>query len=251
MKIAGKRIILTGGCSGIGAELLGLLLTYDNIQVLVVDKNIENAIHEGERVRYLKMDISSSGCLDEILGQARFIMGGVDIFIANAGFGIYDFDLSSADIDISSIFAVNSLSPIQTVYKMAKEEGEVMTVFIASAMSELALPGYALYSSTKAALLKFADAYQYENHVGKHLCIVLPIATKTSFFKDANSSLNKQPNAPWPIMEPQKVALSIIKGIENNKKRVYPSNLNRVMRVFLSLHELLHKPYQWYYSKNI
>lgn len=249
MNIAGKRIVLTGGCSGIGAEVLLMLMTFDNTQILVVDKNTEQKPHIGERVRYLEMEISKPECLDEVFGQARFIMGGVDIFIANAGYSIYDFDLQSTDQEIASIFAVNTLSPIRAAYKMAKEEGEVMTVFIASAMSELALPGYALYSASKAALLKFADSYQYENHLDKHLMLILPIATKTSFFKSAKSSLGEQPKAPWPTMEAAEVARCIINGIEQNKKKVYPSKLNSIMRVFLSLHELLHKPYQWYYSK--
>ncbi len=71
---------------------------------------------------------------------------------------------------------------------------EHMVVLTASAMSKLSMPGYALYSSTKAALDSFTDAYRFEEAVGQKLLLVYPVSTATNFFDHAGIKVP----VPWP-----------------------------------------------------
>lgn len=159
MDLNKKRIILTGGATGIGKALLNLLLSYD-VQIVVGDLYPEKIQAVPDRLFPLKCDVSRQVNVDFLFQIAEKEMGGVDIFIANAGFAYYE-KIEKEDWDhIKKIYHTNLISPIYAIEKMkALNRGRAYcVVVIASAMSKLPLPGYALYASTKAALDSFAYA---------------------------------------------------------------------------------------------
>ncbi len=156
-------------------------------------------------------------------------MGKIDICIANAGFAYYE-KLQKCDYEhIHKIVAVNYIAPIYCLEKMMdiNKGRQSYVVFTASAMAKLPLPGYALYSSTKAALDGFAYSFNFEKDTNIHLMVVYPIATKTEFFKTAGEGTP----VPFPTQTPEKVAKEIIKGIQKNKRYVFPSKIFRIMMI--------------------
>ncbi len=234
MQINGKRIVLTGAASGIGRALLALLAGYD-AEIVAADRDAERL---GESVRAPQnvrasinpfvCDLSSQTGTDELFAHAMATMNGIDIFIANAGFAYYE-QLEEADWEhIASIYRVNVYSPVYTAVKMREvnPDNAYTMVITASTMAHWALPGYALYASTKGALHRFADAYRYELPANAHLMLVYPIGTRTSFFENAGAPV------AYPNQQPEAVAHAIIKGILRNRREVYPSMLWRVGRVF-------------------
>lgn len=248
MKLTGKNIVLTGASSGIGLAILKELLRFEDINIFAVDiKPLSQGFINNPKVEFRAFDLSKKTDIEQVVAQAKFYMGCIDIFICNAGYGIYDFKYQSSYEEIKAIFELNTLSPIYTANLMLQEDNQTLTVHMASAMGELALPGYGLYAATKAALLKYADAFQLDNKGQHKLLTVLPIATSTNFFESLRGETAK---APWPTMSPAKVAAKVIEGIEKDKKKVYPSKLNLIMRFFLAIHELLHLPYQRFYRKS-
>jgi uncharacterized protein len=94
----------------------------------------------------------------------------------------------------------------------------------ASAMSFLSIPGYALYSSTKAAIRDFTEAYRFELGQGQYFQVAFPVATKTNFFKAAGDN----PPVPWPTQRAGDVAKAMFKGIEKNQLNIFPSGIFRV-----------------------
>ncbi|HHY65480.1 MAG TPA: SDR family NAD(P)-dependent oxidoreductase [Clostridiaceae bacterium] len=99
-------------------------------------------------------------------------------------------------------------------------------VTTSSGMAILSLPGYALYSSTKAALKGFAEAYRWELDKDQYFQVVYPIATKTKFFKNAGGS-----PMPWPSQEAGIVAKRTLEGIRKNRNSIYPSRLFHAMAI--------------------
>jgi short-subunit dehydrogenase len=91
-------------------------------------------------------------------------------------------------------------------------------------MSLWPLPGYAQYSSTKAALHSFAGAYRHELERGQYLQLVYPIGTLTSFFDRANHS-------PKPLLtqSADQVAKAMLKGLKSKRNSIYPSLLFRTV----------------------
>lgn len=226
MKIKGRKIVITGASSGIGA-LLCHMLAPDNSIVAVARNTSKIPVHEN--IIPQSCDVSIEAHINNMFGFALEKLGGIDIFFANAGFTYYG-RIKNADWnDLARIYNTNVLSVIYSLQKMREIKGSAPFSFVitASAMSFLNLPGYALYGSTKFALKGFSDAVRYELHKGQNLHMVYPIATRTSFFDAAHIT-----QLPWPRMKAETVARRIIAGVSRNHKHIYPSFLFRLLLFF-------------------
>ena len=220
MDLKGKRVALTGASSGIGLEILKLLLQ-EGCQVAACARHIEAISLSSENLHLQKCDVSSPEDLDDFFRFAEQTLGGIDLFIANAGFAYYE-KLEEPDwAHIGAIFDTNVRGAIYCAEKMKTLHGDTPYNFVvtASAMGLLSLPGYALYSGTKAALRGFADAYRYELATGQHFQVVYPVATKTQFFRRAGENTP----VPWPTQSAGTVAKKVLAGIRKDKKHIYPS----------------------------
>ncbi|NLB87764.1 MAG: SDR family oxidoreductase [Syntrophomonadaceae bacterium] len=221
MNLENKNIVVTGASSGIGLELVKAFLS-KGCRVVAADKNISKDSLDNENLYPFQGDLSSPEGVENLFTYALQKLGSIDVFVANAGFAYYE-KLAEPDWEhISSIFNINYKSVIYSAQKMKQLNGSKPFNFVttSSGMAILPLPGYALYSSTKAALKGFAEAYRWELDKGQYFQVVYPIATRTQFFKNAGDS-----PIPWPSQEPGVVAKSIIKGIQKNSNSIYPSKL--------------------------
>jgi short-subunit dehydrogenase len=221
MNIRGKNVIITGASSGIGREVLSLLLE-EQCHILAAARNIDKIGISHPNLHLYKCDVSTSDGVDSLFEQAVKDLGTIDLFYANAGFAYYE-NLENPDWEhIRKIYGTNFESVVYSAEKMKLLHGKTPYNFVvtASGMSFLPLPGYALYSSTKTALKGFADAYRWELERGQHIQLVYPIATRTNFFKQAGDS-----PVPWPSQDSKTVAKSVVRGIKANRKGIFPSKL--------------------------
>ncbi|MDO9084602.1 MAG: SDR family oxidoreductase [Anaerolineaceae bacterium] len=233
MVIIKKRIVVTGAASGIGKEIAKLLIDVE-CSLLIVDRNpnalssfLNNLPSHKAIIYSFICDVGNQDQLDGLFDHAIKIMGGIDIFIANAGFAYYE-QLIQADWErMDQIYKVNVYSPIYTSIRMRKLHPDTpyKVVVTASAIGKLGLPGYALYAATKSAIDRFAEAYRFELDDPSSLTLVYPIATRTQFFHQA--SKNQAPT-PWPSQTPQQVAHAILRGINKDSKSIYPSGIYRI-----------------------
>ena len=222
MKLENKRILITGASTGIGKALLEELKKYD-VKIVAGDLNPELIEDIPGRVISMKCDVSKPENIDLLFSFAMNEMEGIDICIANAGFAYYELIDKEDWTHIENIYRVNVFAPFYCIEKMQQlnEGREYCVAVTASAMAKLALPGYALYSSTKAAIDSFAHAYRFEKDKNALISIVYPIATKTEFFKTAGENTP----VPFPSQTAEHVARSILRGIRKNKKSIYPSKI--------------------------
>ncbi|MGB7338723.1 MAG: SDR family NAD(P)-dependent oxidoreductase [Phototrophicaceae bacterium] len=244
MNIASKTIILTGAASGIGYALLTQLAAYDttiiavDIQSDALDAVCQKLENQPADIQPFIGDMTQSSEIDRLFERVEHI----DIFIANAGFAYYE-KLNAPDWQhIERIYQLNTLSPIYAATQMAQHNQgrDYKMVITASAMGHWALPGYALYSSTKAALHSFATAYRQELDDPNTLMLVYPIATRTNFFERAGETAQQIAPTPFPSQTADEVAHAIIKGIEQDKQAVYPAMIFRIVKF---LNRVL--PIQW------
>jgi uncharacterized protein len=251
MEINNKNIILTGAASGIGNVLLNQLLDFKGVKVIAVDLNsIEN---DSDKIIPFVCDLSQQSEIDRLFEFAIVQFQTIDIFIANAGFAYYEVIEKPDWQRIEKIFQVNVFSPIYAFQKMkALNVGrEYFVLMTSSAMAKLAIPGYALYGATKAALDRFEDAYRFESQDLGHLSLVYPIATKTNFFNRSVDASRKNIVVPFPAQTPEEVAEAMIKGILTNKTHIYPSTLFKMGRFFQQLFEVIVLPYQYFYARKL
>lgn len=240
MKLNGKRVAVTGASSGIGLEIVKLLLE-KGCTVAACARHIDKIGISSERLYLKKCDVSKKEELDEFFSFAENVLGGIDVFVSNAGFAYYE-KIEQPDWEhIGGIFDTNVRSGFYCAEKMKELHGAQPYNFVvtASAMGLLSLPGYSLYSATKAAVRGFADAYRYELEKGQHFQVVYPVATKTQFFNRAG---NDTP-VPWPTQDAVTVAKKVVRGIEKNKKRIFPSVMFRMTDIANRVFPFLFKIY--------
>ena len=219
MKLTGRKAVVTGASAGIGLETLRLLLA-EGCTVLAAVKPGEAIGLTHERLYVQPCDVSEPGDVDRLFARAVETLGEIDLFLANAGFAYYE-KLGEADWrHISRIFNTNAVSVMYAAQKLKDLCGDRPFRFVttASAMAILPLPGYALYSATKASVRAFAHAYRSELGTDQHFQVVYPIATRTAFFKEAGGS-----PVPWPSQRAETVAGAIVRGIKRGRKSIYPS----------------------------
>ncbi len=222
--ITGKKIVLTGCNSGIGLEVLKLLISGDNT-IFAVDKKTDILeSYESDKVIVFEQDVSSKESVDAIFDTALEKMGDIDIFYANAGYPYYE-EMNYTDWDrIKRIFETNVFSPIYSYQKYAEYLNGRKGIFAitVSAIGQMAMPGFTLYSASKFAMHGFQEGLRLEMPKNIQLTCLYPVATDTGFFKAANDIEFKK---PFPVQKPDHVARKMVEGIENGKKRVSPCTL--------------------------
>lgn len=246
MKIGGKNIILTGASSGIGLEVLKLLSQYDNVRIIAAAKdNIESIPRKEGTIFPFLADLSKKEWIDSLFDYARSVLGDIDIYIANAGISYLE-KLDTPDWEhIEGIFSLNVFSPIYSLEKMT-ESSKGRKIFFActsSCVAIIPLSYYSLYTSTKSATRLFFDTYRYEKDKNVHTMTIFPIATYTPIFDKASKIAN--PPLPFLRQEPETVAKAIVRGIEKNKTKVYPSYLFRLFHVVGHIFPFAFRIYSW------
>lgn len=219
--ICKKNIVLTGCNSGIGLEVLRLLVAGNN-RILAVDKNIDRILgFDAEKVIPMQIDVSSKEAVDEIFDTALEKLGSIDIFYANAGYPYYE-EVNYADWDrVSAMFETNVFSPIYSYQKYVKYLDGRKGIFAitVSAIGKMAMPGFTIYSASKFAMQGFQEGIRLEMPDNVQLTCLYPVATDTGFFKAANEIEFKK---PFPVQQPTVVAKKMVEGIEKGRKTVSP-----------------------------
>ena len=189
--ITNKNIVLTGASSGIGFEVLKLLVKGDGNVILAPSLDAETKLAGyADNVIPMNVDVGSAEGVDAIFEKAAEVFGGkkIDIFYANAGFPYYEaFDYTDWD-RIKKIFDVNTLSPIYTYakYREHLDGRDGILAITVSAIGKMAMPGYALYSASKFGLQGFQEAIRLEKDKNLQITCLYPVATNTNFFRVAN-----------------------------------------------------------------
>lgn len=232
--IDNKTIVLTGASSGIGFEVLKLLAKGKGNRILAVARHVDNIRYFADNVTAFACDISTQDGVDRLFDKAEELFGKIDLFYANAGFPYYE-EFNYTDWDrVDAMFRTNTISPIYTYAKYIKHlNGRPgILAYTISAIGEMAMPGYALYSSSKFALNGFQQAIRLEAPENLQITCLYPVATDTNFFKVANALEFEK---PFPVQKPSHVAKKMIEGIEQGKMRVSPSGLFGFAKVLMGV----------------
>ncbi|MBE6019341.1 MAG: SDR family NAD(P)-dependent oxidoreductase [Clostridiales bacterium] len=235
-EIKGKNIVITGASSGIGKEVLDRLADpAKNNKVLATSRTIEKLKGYGSNVTLFNSDVSKREGVDKLFEKAESLFDKIDIVIANAGAPYYEkFDYVDWD-RIQNIFDLNTISPIYTYAKYLEHlngrEGHI--AFTISAMGEMAIPGYALYTATKFAMKGFQEEIRLEAPKNIKVTAVYPVSTATNFFNVGGNGIDV--GRPFPVQKAEVVAERMISGIEQAKKHVYPCRVWKPSKLLMSV----------------
>ncbi len=232
--IKGKKILITGASSGIGKCVLDKLAADGSNKILASSRSIEKLYGYGDNVTLYNCDVSSKEGVDNLFEKAEEVLGKIDIVIANAGAPYYE-KLDYVNWDrITNIFNLNTVSPIYTYSKyidhLKGRDGQM--AFTISAMGEMAIPGYSLYTSTKFAMKGFQEAVRLEAPKNIKLTAVYPVSTATNFFNVGGGGVKM--SKPFPVQTPEVVADRMIEGIAKAKKHIYPCKIFKPSKALMT-----------------
>ncbi|MBO4563615.1 MAG: SDR family NAD(P)-dependent oxidoreductase [Clostridia bacterium] len=221
--IKNRKIVLTGASSGIGLSMLEMLASEENgNSIIAASRSIGKLTGFGENVMLFPCDLSTREGVDALFEKAEEVFDKIDILVCNAGAPYYErYDYEDWD-RIENIFRLNTFSCMYSYSKYLNhlDGREGRLVYTISAMGEMALPGYALYASTKFAMKGFQQAIRIESPKNLKITCIYPVSTKTNFFEVGGAGHKVE--QPFPVQTAEAVAKAAIRGVERGKKQVYP-----------------------------
>lgn len=170
--LQGKRVLVTGASSGLGAHF-AKVLAVRGAQVVAAARRLDRLAALAEacaglpgKVLPLSLDVGSVAAIDAGLAQACELLGGLDVLVNNAGIAepARALDLSEAqwdahlDVNLKGcFFAAQGAARI-----MAGQESGGAIVNIASILGERVAASVAPYAISKAGLIQMTKALALE-----------------------------------------------------------------------------------------
>lgn len=160
---ARELILLTGGCSGIGKQVMEDLAR-SGVRVVILDIN-EPTFELPANVAFYKANITSSTDIAEVAKTIRADHGEPTVLVNNAGVGHEGTILDEPEANIRQTFEVNTLSHFLMVKEflpamIKANHGHVVTV--ASMASFVGIGEIVDYCCTKASALAFHEGLRQE-----------------------------------------------------------------------------------------
>jgi NAD(P)-dependent dehydrogenase (short-subunit alcohol dehydrogenase family) len=175
-----KRVLITGGASGIGAATAARFLDEGSV-VCVLDRDaearrkIEDELPELSGV--IAADVSDLKQVQAAFAEAIQLMGGVDILINNAGISIRHKFLDITPEEWDKTVAVNLTGVFyvaQTAARHMIERGSGVILQTASTNGVMGYPYYADYNATKAGVIEITRSMALELAPTVRVCAVAP-----------------------------------------------------------------------------
>lgn len=250
MKAQGKTFVVTGGGSGMGREIV-LLLLRKGARVAAVDINATTLQETATLAGSLKdnlsthvVNITDREAVEALPDEVMNIHGPVDGLVNNAGIiqrfvRINDLDYK----EIERVFNVNfwgTLNMVKTFLPHLLRRPEAHIVNVSSMGSYLPVPGQTAYGASKAAVSALTDGLHSElMNTGVHVTTVYPGATATNITVNSGVTIpagdvNTQGSA-IKMTSAVDAARIIVNGMESNAYHVLVGQDAKLMNFLVRL----------------
>ncbi len=223
MQLAGHKILITGGSTGIGLALTRALYQQGN-EILICGRDaarLASAKQEMPRLHIIQADIAVTNDLKRVVVEAEEQLGGLSLLINNAAIQ-FNYDFTQADIDTAlqniqyelqvNLEALMKLSLL--CLPLLRQQASAAIVNLSSGLALTPKKSAAVYCATKAGVHIFSKALRYQvKDAGLPIMVTEAILPVVETQMTAGRRKNK--------MQPQDVATSILRGLERDRKEIY------------------------------
>ena len=223
MELGGRRVVVTGGASGIGRAMC-LRFAELGAAVTVADRDEPGAgataaaiTGAGGRAAAQRCDVRREADLVELVRRATATFGPIDLFCSNAGVAAGG-GADAPDEVWTLAWEVHAMAHVwaaRAVLPGMLERGEGYLLHTASAAGLLTNLGAAPYAVTKHAAVAFAEwlAITYGDAGIKVSCLC-PQGVRTPLLEEASDDLaGAVVLASGELLEPEQVADAVVAGL--------------------------------------
>jgi meso-butanediol dehydrogenase / (S,S)-butanediol dehydrogenase / diacetyl reductase len=165
--LEGKRVVVTGGTSGIG-EATSRRFLDEGARVVALAVGEDEVATAAERIpgiEALRCDVADAAAVEDAFARADELLGGVDVLVANAGISIRKPFLEIEEADWRRVLDVNLTGVFhcaqQAARRMVVGDGGVI-LMTASTNGLTGHPLYADYNASKAGVILLARTMALE-----------------------------------------------------------------------------------------
>lgn len=199
--LAGRRVLITGGTTGIG-RAIARLLAIEGAQVFIFGRHapeLKDALasirETGGDARGTTADVALPEGVHRVFEMAEEQLGGIDVVVANAGIsgeGIADM----AEAEWRYVLETNLagyLACAHAAVKAMRKNGGGHIVFVGSVSADARDEGASSYVATKAGIQGFADSFGREVAKDKiKVSLIEPGSTGASLQDDDTAKQRKR-----------------------------------------------------------
>ncbi len=241
-------VLITGASAGIGAAL-AIAFGAQGAKVSLCARRKERLHEIAEQVENaggtalaLSCDVTRQEVIREATEKTVAAFGGLDVAIANAGFGVSGLLEDLSVEDYRRQFETNFFGVLNTIYATLPylKQSQGRLVVISSVLGRVASPSSSAYCSSKFALCGLSDALYYElREQGVSVTCIEPGLIATEFRQVDNKGQYhpeaEDPAPRWLRVSPERAARSMLRAIYHRRPEAVITNHGKLI-VWLARH---------------
>ena len=215
-KLEGKTAVITGGSTGIGAEISKLFAREGAFVYIVSHSNVEKGkavvqeiMESGGKSQYLQADLSKESEIKDLFEIIKRDTYNLDILINNAG---RTFNVEFEDISEKSIKRDLEINLISTMLcskyavDLMKDQGWIVNTASIRGMENGGRPGILGYCAAKAGVINFTKSLAV--HLAPRVCVnaVAPGFVNTEYIVE---HMSEELRSSWLSQIPMKSFVNI------------------------------------------
>lgn len=226
--LAGKRVLVTGASSGIGAGLAEAFARRGAVVAICARRRdrlsdvLEKCRRHTPESAMWVTDLADLGAVDALASDVLSAFGGIDVLVNNAGIPKRRHVTRLDPETVESVMLINYLSPARLTLRvlpqmLERDEGRVVNV--SSVAATLSSPGEAAYDASKAALAAFSEAMAIDLwDTGVKVMTVYPGVIDTELFTLPDNDPSIAGVDALPVSD---LVEAVLKGLSDDAVQVY------------------------------
>lgn len=239
----GRRILVTGGSSGLGLALARALAARgDAVALLARDpRKLEMAAADiraavpGATVHIAATDVQDLVALEQAVATLAKSLGGIDVLVNSAGVlreGHFETVPDAVHREVMDINYFGTLNAIRVALPYLKKAGHGHIVNIASVAGLSGVFGYSAYCASKHALIGLSETLRYElAPQGIRVQVVCPGEFDSPMVDALDASRTPENVAhakTIPKVDVELVVRDTLRGMDNGRFMIVPGALARL-----------------------
>jgi uncharacterized oxidoreductase len=229
MDLKNSTILITGGSSGIGLEMVKQL-TDEGATIIITGRNmaaLNKAKAQYPKVHIFQSDVSQPGDIQQLYGDITQQFPKLNIIVNNAGaMRLIDLRDSSMELeDITREININLTGTVQMVHQFLPhllQQNESAVVNVSSGIAFMPYSLAPVYSATKAGVRAYTQALRLQlRDTGVKVFEMIPPGVNTNLQNDWVI----QPK-PSQMMDVDKMVKVVVRSLKNDTLEIKPFVIN-------------------------